>query len=44
MVRWMRMTPLKLLHLPLFGTVADYAKDELDRRIHRIDLRGQHHA
>ena len=38
MVRWMRMTPLKVMHLPLRDTLADYAKEEVDQRIHRIAL------
>jgi hypothetical protein len=32
------MTPLKVMHLPLRDTLADYAKDEVDQRIHRIAL------
>ena len=38
MVRWMRMIPLKVMHLSLRDTLADYAKDEVDQRIHRIAL------
>ena len=38
MVRWMRMTALKVMHLPLLDTLADYGKDEVDHRIHRIAL------
>jgi hypothetical protein len=34
----MRMTALKVMHLPLLDTLADYAKDEVDHRIHRIAL------